>query len=599
MTRAMWPSAFVAAVFAVHPLHVESVAWVTERKDVLSGIFFFLSLATYVHYVRQPKSVLRYLFIVGTLALGLMCKPTLVTTPFVLLLLDYWPLRRLFREDSGRMRGQVTPRTSLSRLLLEKLPLVILCAASSAVTVLVQKYSITTASGLPIIVRLENALVSYATYLWQMIWPARLAVLYPYPENQLPGWQIGLALFVLTAITIGAFALRKTHPYLITGWLWYFGMLFPMIGLVQVGFQARADRYTYLPQIGLYIMAAWSVSDVLARFKQRPIILWPAASILLLLLAVCAHRQSRYWHDSESLWTHALKVTSGNAVAHNNLGNFYLDHNRLDEARRQYEASLSISTLVAIQTNKVGLRERAYADAENNFGLTLTREGHTREGLACFERVLARFPENPKAHLNFGNVLLDEGRVDEAIEHYEKALLVYPRYADAHFNLGNALAQKEYVDQAIDHYEQALKLQPDLVEAQNNLGVALLKKGFVANAVIHWRAALQIQPNSVDILNNLAWILATFPDPSVRDGRNAVVLAERANSLAENKNPAILRTVAAAQAEAGNFPIALQQAERAAELARLQDSRELGEILDADAVHYRKKEPIRTAPNSR
>jgi tetratricopeptide (TPR) repeat protein len=596
MTGAMWPSAFVAAVFAAHPLHVESVAWVTERKDVLSGIFFFLTFATYAHYVRRPKSVHRYLLVVATLALGLMCKPTLVTTPFVLLLLDYWPLRRFPQQHSGQRRVQEAARTSLSKILLEKLPLLILCAVSSGATVLAQKYNITTASGLPFGVRVENALVSYVIYLWQMLWPTRLAVLYPYPENGLRAWQLGLSLALLATITFAVFAWRKKRPYLLTGWFWYIGMLVPMIGLVQVGFQTRADRYTYLPQIGLYIMAAWGVGDALARFKHRQMVLWPAASVILLLFAASAYWQCQYWRNSESLWIHALNVTSGNAVAHNNLGNFYLDHNRLDEALRQYQASLSISEPTARRTNKIGLMERAYADAENNLGLTLTKQGQTHEGVACFERVLARFPDNPKAHLNIGNVLLDEGRTTEAIEHYKRALVVHPHYVDAHFNLGNAFAQREDVDRAIGEYEQALKIQPDLVDAQNNLAIAFLKKGLVKNAVTHWREALRIQPNSVDILNNLAWILATFPDPSLRDGRKAVALAEHANSLSANKKPEILRTVAAAYAEAGNFSTALQEAEQGAELARAQPNRELAEILDADAVHYRKNEPLRTAP---
>ena len=594
MTGALWRSAFVAALFAVHPLHVESVAWIAERKDVLSGVFFVLTLVAYVYYVGKPGSWGRYLLLVGLFALGLMSKPTLVTTPFVLLLLDYWPLRRFSAQPLGKSRHRQTTQSRAWVPIIEKLPLFVLCAASSLATILAQKSSITAVAGLPLAWRIKNAVVSYVLYLREFIWPARLAVLYPHPENNLSLWQVSLAIVVLALITTGTFVLRKKRPYLIVGWLWYLGMLVPMIGLIQVGFQSRANRYTYLPHIGLYIMVAWGLTDAVASLPKRRPVLSAAGVVVLLLLTSLASIQTSYWKNSESLWIHTLRVTSDNAVAHNNLGNFYLDHDRVDEALEQYKVSLDISRPFADQKSRLGLSERAYADAENNFGLALTKKGRTNEAVAHFERVLSRFANNPKAHLNMGNVLLNEGRPDEAIVHYRKALMAYPAYADAHFNLGNALVQKAEVDQAIAQYEQTLDIQPDFAEAENNIGIAFLRKGSVGQAIAHWDRALHIQPNFFDVLNNLAWVLSTFPEDSVRDGSKALALAERARQIMGDSSPGFLRTMAAAFAECGQFDQATKAGERAVELASTQGDTSLSEALRDDLARYRRNRPLRT-----
>jgi tetratricopeptide (TPR) repeat protein len=594
MTGALWRSAFVAALFAVHPLHVESVAWIAERKDVLSGVFFLLTLIAYVYYVGKPGSWERYLLMVGLFALGLMAKPTLVTTPFVLLLLDYWPLRRFSPQPLGKSRHSPAIQSRAWHLIIEKLPLFLLCAASCVATILAQKSSITVVAGLRLGWRINNALVSYVLYLRELVWPARLAVLYPHPENNLSLWQVSLAVVVLALITTGTFVLRKKRPYLITGWLWYVGMLVPMIGLMQVGFQSRANRYTYLPHIGLYIMAAWGLTDAVASLPTRRRLLSVTGAVILLLLVSLACIQTSYWKDSESLWIHALRVTSNNAVAHNNLGNFYLDNDRVDEALEQYKLSLDISRPFADQKSKLGLSERAYADAENNFGLALTKKGRTNEAVAHFERVLSRFANNPKAHLNMGNVLLNEGKLDEAIVHYRKALMAYPAYADAHFNLGNALVQKAEGDQAIAQYEQTLDIQPNFAEAENNIGIAFLREGSVGQAVAHWDRALHIQPNFFDVLNNLAWVLATFPEDSVRNGSKALALAERARPIVGDSSPGFLRTLAAAFAECGQFDQATRTAERAVELASRQGDTSLSEVLRDDVARYRGNRPLRT-----
>ena len=314
----------MSAVFAVHPLHVESVAWIAERKDVLSAFFFMLTLLAYLHYTRAP-SIGRYLTVALVVALGLMSKPMLVTLPFVLLLLDYWPLGRFeaHRSNTGRQALQ---------LILEKIPLIALSAVSSIVTFLAQRGAIGWTEQLPVSARISNALVAYVVYIRQMFWPAGLAVFYPHPENRLPVWEISLALIVLVGITAAAFVFRKKAPYFVTGWLWYLGMLVPVIGLVQVGWQGHADRYTYLPQIGLYIAVTWAVTDLTRSWRFQRMALGAAALVVVGALSWRAWLQTSYWRDSETLFTHALAVTSNNDVALNNLGIIFLDKGQLDDA---------------------------------------------------------------------------------------------------------------------------------------------------------------------------------------------------------------------------------------------------------------------------
>jgi hypothetical protein len=344
MTAALWRSAFVAAVFAIHPLHVESVAWIAERRDVLSGLFFMLTLGAYVRYVqRWPKVesrgsraqavpaldprplTLDYCLVLLFFALGLMCKPMLVTLPFVLLLLDYWPLKRFTQPD-----GRLVPW----RLIAEKVPLLALSGAACVATLFAQKEAI---HSLPLSLRISNALVSYVAYLGQMIYPAGLAVYYPYPENGLPLWKIIAAFVLLLVISAGALAARRKQPWFLFGWLWYLGMLVPVIGVLQVGSQAQADRYTYLPQIGLYIALAWAAKDLTVSWRYRRQVLGVAATIVLAALMVGASLQTSYWRNSESLWTHTLACTSGNYVAHNNFGVMLGKNGNLDEAIHQFQ----------------------------------------------------------------------------------------------------------------------------------------------------------------------------------------------------------------------------------------------------------------------
>src|SRR5438876_6079634 len=413
MACALWRSAFVAALFAIHPLHVESVAWVAERKDVLSGLFFMLTLLAYVHYTRTPSNG-RYMIVAFVFALGLMSKPMLVTLPFVLLLLDYWPLGRIKPQRPDIGRQLLTP-------IAEKIPLIALSAVSGVITFLAQRHAIGWTEQLPMLARINNAIVTYVIYVRQMFWPVNLAVFYPHPENRLPLWEIALALAVLISITSAAVILRRKAPYFITGWFWYLGMLVPVIGLVQVGWQGHADRYTYLPQIGLYIAGSWALADLSVSWRHRRMVLSAAALFVIGALSWSAWMQASYWRDSETLFTHALAVTKNNDVAENNLGIILLQKGQLDEAISRLQAAIDLR------------------------------------------------PENGPAHDNLAKAFLQKGRLAEAMVHYRKFLEIEPQNVEARNILGTALIQQGRVKEAIEQWQDALAIEPENGNAASNL----------------------------------------------------------------------------------------------------------------------------------
>ena len=534
MTAALWPSALVAALFAIHPLRVESVAWISERKDVLSGFFFVLTLGAYLRYVRC-QSLPHYLVVLFLYVLGLMSKPMLVTLPFVLLLLDYWPLRRF--PEPARF---AVPR----RLLLEKIPFLALSVVSCVITLRVQGEAIQDAQVVPMALRIENAIVSAAAYLAQMVYPANLALCYPYPINGLPRWQIALALLVLVAVSAAAFHWRNQRPWLLSGWFWYLGMLLPVAGLVQVGGQARADRYTYLPQIGVYLLLTWTLVELGKRGRNRRVALVGGAAAVA-ILAACARAQTGHWRDSESLWTRALACTSNNALAESNLGSLLYQDGRLDEA------------------------------------------------LAHSQKALAIQPDNVGANNCVGFVLLQKGQVDEAIARFQTALRARPDYAPAHSNLGMALFQLGRMDEAIAHFRSALQADPTVADIHNNLGAALVQKGQFEEAVAHYQKALELRPDYPGACNNLAWVLATSPQASVRNGARAVQLARQANQLTSGGNLVIVRTLAAAYAEAGRFPEAIETANQALQLATAQGKSAWADTLQKETRLYQAAVPLR------
>jgi Tfp pilus assembly protein PilF len=469
MTGAFWRSAFVAAVFAIHPLRVESVAWVSERKDVLSGLFFMLTIAAYVRYARLPWSPARYGLVVLLFAMGLMCKPMLVTLPVVLLLLDYWPLRRMESQK-------------FSRLLLEKLPLLALSAGSCLVTLLEQtKLTLPTGSSLPLGMRLVNAVVSCAVYLGQMVYPAKLALFYPYPFKGFPGWEVALAALLAAALSLIAIWQWKKQPWLLVGWLWYLVMLTPVLGIIQVGGQAHADRYTYLPQIGIYVAVTWLVAGWVAKWRiPRMAVGWIMAGIVGLLM-VCAWKQTACWQNSETIWSHTIACTQDNDVAHLNLGLVFLQNGNVDGAIAEYQNALQINPNVA--------------EAHYNLGVAFLQTGKVDDALNQFQAALKINPAFAAASVTLGEVYFQQGRLDAAIPQFQKALQINADNVQAQMDIANALMQKGEVDEGILHFQKVLEIMPGYAQAHNNLGNALMQKGRVDEAISHFRAALQINPN--------------------------------------------------------------------------------------------------------
>ena len=547
MTEALWQSVFVATLFAIHPLHVESVAWIAERKDVLSAMFFMLTLAAYARYVRAP-SACRYLLVALLFAFGLMSKPMLVTVPFLLLLLDYWPLGRI-----GTHRSEV--RRRLPTLIMEKIPLFALSTFSCMATLSAQRQGPSAIDQLPFLWRLENTFVTYVTYIWQMLWPSRLAVFYPHPNGGLTLVQLIASITLLVATSLIVISLRRTKPYLVTGWFWYLGMLVPVIGLVQVGEQAHADRYTYLPQIGLYILVAWTIGDVLlitTRFRRALITVITAIAIGS--LGARAFAQTAYWKNSETLWNHALAVIGENDVAHNNLGFLFLRRGELDKAILEFQTALDI-------------RSR-------------NTQSHYSLGAALIQS-------------NLGNALARNQLWDAAVDHLQEAVRLRPDYADAYFNLGSVLFQQGRIGEAITQWQKALAIRPRDAEAHRNVADALRKQGKLKEAIAEYENALNIAPEDSVVLNNLAWILATCSDASIRDGTRAITLAVKAVQISGGRNPHSIRTLAAAHAEVGQFAEAAATAEVAKGLATTQSKPELAKTLDEEITLYRARVPLR------
>ncbi len=539
LTGSLWPSAFVAAVFAIHPLRVESVAWIAERKDVLSGVFFMLTLWAYARYAQSDRpSRGRYLTVVVLFALGLMCKPTLVTLPFVLLLLDYWPLGRMQRAkgDEQRHQAQRSRVTSAFQpfsvsafetwsvvrgLVVEKIPLFVLSAASCVATIVAQKQVLEEITNLTFAERIGNAIVSYAAYLGQTIYPAHLAILYPYPEGNLKIAAVILSLLLLLVLSAIFFLWRRKYPFLLVGWLWYLGMLVPMIGLIQVGAQTRADRYTYLPQIGLCILVTWGAIELFSRWRRGREILAAAALLIIIALATRSYSQTASWQNSETLWRHALDNTSNNYIACNNLGQVLAEKGQLDQAIVYFRRAIELSGEYAQAHNNLGaalMQKGKQADeiaqqSNEPHGNGLEQQGYIDEAMAHYQRALQIKPDYAEAQSNLGNIFYGRGQVDEAIARYQKALEIDPNYAKADYNLGIVLLKTGRASEAIAYYQKALEINPDFAEAEYNLGRAFAAQGKFSEAVAACQAAVRIRPDYAQAHNNMAFFLVRLGKP--------------------------------------------------------------------------------------
>jgi len=491
MTSAFWKSAFVAALFAVHPLHVESVAWVTERKDVLSTFFWMLTLAAYLRYV-EDRSRWRFGLVIVSLALGLMTKPMVLTVPLLLLLLDYWPLGRMKFTNAAGRPDPAQPGVNTPLLLKEKLPLLALSLASGIVTLVAQGPTVQSLEVCPLTTRLANAVVAYATYVVKALWPVGLAVFYPYHADRLTTWPVLGAVLFLTTITFMALRSLPKYPYLGVGWCWYLLTLLPVIGLVQFGGHALADRYMYVPLIGLAVMVAWGAPELTGQRLPRR---WRAilSGTAVVALAVPACHQIAYWTNSETLMTHAIAVTQDNWLAHHNLGVAYLEQGRLAEAVTQLEEALRIRP--------------NYTTAHLNLGSAYSAMGRFSDAEREYRRTIQLKPDKAEAYNNLGKLHLDQNRLDEAYVLFQQALQRKPDFAEAHYNAGIALQGRGEREQAIAEYRAALRIKPDFLEPYINLGNAMDEAGRFPEAIEQYRKAIGLRPNSPLAHYNLALTL--------------------------------------------------------------------------------------------
>jgi tetratricopeptide (TPR) repeat protein len=622
MTGDLWPGAWVAAVFAIHPLHVESVAWVAERRDVLSGLFFMLTLGAYALYAERP-SLTRYLTVAGMFALGLMAKPMLVTLPFLLLLLDYWPL--------GRFRSAVASDSRVGRLpvgwrlVLEKIPLMALTAVACVIVLSTHASTRSTRSldHLSLVTRLANALVSYATYVAQSFYPAGLAPFYPHPGTQLPVASVAEALVLLVAITALAACCWRRRPYVLVGWLWFLGTLVPVIGLVQLGGHIRADRYTYLSQIGLSIALAWGVWGLNQSWQSGRAATWrgwtlaAVSAATVLALATLAWRQTSYWRNAETLWTHTLGCTEHNALAHYSLGYTYSLQGKTEEVithLREAVAADSINRKLVSDCHvllgeclaKQGKNDESLAEYEHAVRILPTgSQYHARLAIALaaagqFDRAIAEWrqtvrlvPTDSRAYLGLADALLDAGDADEAIAVCRVVLSHEPESVTAIVILGAALADQGKVAQAIPYLEHALKLEPRNASAHFRLGLALYDIGQSSSAIDQLNAAIQIWPDNVLMLWQTAWILATSPDSSIRNGARGVELAKKAIQLSGGHEARPFDALAAALADIEKFSTAVEAAEQASAVAQDRNDNALVDAIAKRTSLYRQGLPYR------
>ncbi len=496
MTGAIWRSAAVAALFALHPFHVESVAWIAERKDVLSTFFWILTMMGYVWYVKC-RSLPRYIVVALLYILGLMSKPMLVTLPFVLLFLDYWPLNKMNQADLGKsnschekdMERYREKNSRVSVLFLEKIPLIVFSIIACCITIYAQKSwkAVGSLEKLPIDFRIINAIDSYVIYLVKMFCPINLAIFYPYPDKFLPLVVILCALLLLL-VTLLVLLMAKKLPYLMVGWFWYLGTLVPVIGFVQVGSQSMADRYTYIPLIGIFLMMVWGVEFLSRRLRNGKVIFGTASVVVIILLMIFTWVQVGYWKNSETLFKHAFQVTTDNYVAHNNLGLVFLDKDDLDGAIREFQEALQI---------------RPNFTSYNGLGVCFTLKNEMGRAVEYYSKGLQFEPYNIDIHMNLGILLTSLGRIDEAIRHFNEILMVYPDNIRAHFNLGKALIQAGNVQGAITQFKEVLHIDPTQVEARDYLEKAMKSMGRTEELIAGLNKLIIVEPKNVALHTRL------------------------------------------------------------------------------------------------
>jgi len=576
MTGALWASAFVAAFFAWHPLRVESVAWLAERKDVLSAFFLILTLLAWTAWIRRP-SRFRFALSLVLFALGLMSKPMLVTLPFAMVLLDLWPFQRL-RLGAGEQSS--VDKKTLVESLREKIPFIALALISSYITFIVQRQgqSVATMERIPLVSRLANALVAYVGYLWKTIWPVNLSVYYPYPET-IQTVAAVIAAMLLLGVSFLVWRHWRARPWLFTGWFWYVGTLVPVIGIVQVGSQAMADRYSYIPSIGLGFALAFGAQELLSL---RPGLRRPIGILTGIVIAgwiLLTGRQVNFWNNDETLFRHALQATARNHLASAVLGSTAAQAGRMEEAARLFEQAIQ-------------WRPDSF-EAHTAYGVALLNAGNLDKAAEHLQRALQFNPMQFEALNGLGAVLSRQKKPEEALEKFTSAININPNYGEARLNRAMMLQQLGRASEALDDYFAALPLVAPNPAVLLNIGNLLLAQHRSTEALGLFRQVLQFQPDHVDAINRVAWVLATHPDPGVRNGAEALSLAQKACGLTKQQHAPSLNTLAAAHAENGQFPEAVQNMQRAIEVARTTGQNSFVAIAEKLLVLYQSGQPFR------
>jgi tetratricopeptide (TPR) repeat protein len=607
MTGLTWRSAFVAGLFVVHPLHVESVAWVAERKDVLSTFFWLASLLSYVCYVQQsaleearPKigtaarsfwsaSSRCYVLALFFFLLSLLSKAMAVTAPMILLLLDWWPLRRFQRDKRGSNFRRALP------LLREKLPFLAVAFGVGVVTLVAQAGAgaLENAARFPFTARLANALLSYVRYAVQMVWPFNLAVFYPFPKT-ISFWAVVGAVCLVALLSVATFRRRACSPYLLFGWGWYVVTLLPVIGFIQVGAQAHADRYTYVPLIGLFALSVWGLHDLTRRWRHQALVLSIWAIGVGCFLVTLTRQQLDFWADSEMLFTHAIKATENNDLAITSLGNALLKNGLTSEAVQHFQTALQINPDYALAHNNLGnalLKTGQFDEAiahfraalelypgsvlvQNNLGNALTQAGLLDEAILRLRRALEIAPDYSDVHYNLGIALFQKGQTAEAIAQLRAAAALDPGGADVHYNLGIALLQNGQAEEAMIEFRKALELRPDFLQAHCNLGNCLLQRGALDEAITHFREAVRLEPAEADTHYNLGVALLQKGQP-----QEAIAQLRQALAAKPSQDPVVLETLAGAYVKAGQPEEAVVAAQNAYELAKTLGQRETAERI--------------------
>ena len=537
-TGEIWKSCFVAVLFSLHPINVDSVAWIAERKNLLSTTFWMTTMLAYMYYARRP-SIIRYLFVTLSLLLGLLSKPMLVTLPCVLLLMDYWPLNRVqwsqtplaaYRTSKVASTKPFFVKESWMRLILEKIPLLSLSFITIGLSMITlqSKARVVTNAMAPITIRIENGIVSYVAYLYKIVWPKGLAVFYPYP-NVVPLWKVAGAVLLLVAITAFVLRRRRKQPYLVIGWLWFLGVLFPVSGLVQGGlWPAMADRWVYVPCIGIFIMFAWGIPDLIpSKWHFRKAMLSTSALLIIVLSFLFTGRQLSYWANTSTLFNHALAVTKDNYVAYNILGEGFAENGKNEKAEQYYLKAVKIKPNYSVALKNLAILSGQMGHYENAIQYynsvllidpldyhaiilladTLRQAGKTGEAINRYREALQTEPANPEIHNNLGVALFDNGEVNLAETEFKKAVRLNPQYAEAYYNLGLIASQQMAPDRAASYYLKAVKFKPDYADAHRNLADIMFSKGNMKAAIQQYDAALRIRPDDAKSLYNIGVIL--------------------------------------------------------------------------------------------